>query len=221
MPVSLADRHQRVPLVPFFPADIRVVIIAWLISECLDGREENHVPKLINVHQPQQAMQLAQEYVKTYILMPSSLLGLICMVGAIGGLGYQWFSTEGYAFDTFYQSSGLFISGVGLGALQTLYQRHLLREFPEVLAARMKEGLNRQRGTLTKRSEATTIKHPGRQFVPLAYLLGTMALVGGTIAASVYGRVSMVPALLMPWAGFYWARLFLWRRVIKVGKTER
>lgn len=191
------------------------------ISECLDDRKENHVPKLINVHHPQHAMQLAQEYVKTYILMPSGLLGLICMIGAIGGLGYQWFSTEGYTFDTFYQSSGLFISGVGLGALQTLYQRHLLREFPEVLAARMKEGLNRQRGTLTKRSEATTIKHPGRQFVPLAYLLGATALIGGTIAASVYGRVNMVSALLMPWAGFYWARLFLWRRVIKVGKTER
>ena len=198
-----------------------MVIIACFVSECLDDREENHVPKLINVHQPQHAMQLAQEYVKTYILMPSGLLSLICMIGAVGGLGYQWLSTDSYTWDTFYQSSGLFISGIGLGALQTLYQRYLLRKFPEVLAARMKEGLNRQRGTLTKRSEATTIEHPGRQFVPLAYLLGAMALIGGTIAASVYGRVSIVPALLMPWAGFYWARLFLWRRVIKVGKPER
>ncbi|MDF0675404.1 MAG: hypothetical protein P0120_13865 [Nitrospira sp.] len=195
--------------------------MATLTSGCLDDREENQVPKLINVHHPQQAMQLAQEYVKTYILMPSSLLGLICMIGAIGGLGYQWLSTKGYTFETFYQSSGLFLSGVGLGTLQTLYQRHLLREFPEVLAARMKEGLNRQRGTLKKRSDATTIKHPGRQFVPLAYLLGAMVLIGGTIAAYVYGSVSIVPALLMPWAGFYWTRLFLWRRVIKVGKPER
>jgi len=178
------------------------------------------VAKLINVHHPQQAMQLAQEYVKTYILMPSGLLGLICMIGAIGGLGHQWLSTGDYTFGTFYQSSGLFISGVSLGALQTLYQRHLLREFPEVLAARMKEGLNRQRGTLKKRSDATTIKHPGRQFVPLAYLLGAMILIGGTIAAYVYGSVNIVPALLMPWAGFYWARLFLWRRVIKLGKTQ-
>lgn len=113
------------------------------------------------------------------------------------------------------------MSGVGLGAAQTLYQRYLLREFPEVLAARMKEGLGRQRGKLKKRSDATTIEHPGRQFVPLAYLFGVMMLVGGTIATSVYGRVSMVPAILMPWAGFYWARLFLWRRVIQVEKAER
>ncbi len=177
------------------------------------------MPKLINVHHPEHTMQLAQGYVKTYILMPSGLLGLICMIGAIGGLGYQWLAIDSYSLSTFYHSSVLFMSGVGLGAAQTLYQRYLLREFPEVLAARMKEGLNRQRGTLKKRSDATTIKHPGRQFVPLAYLLGVVVLIGGAIAASTYGRVNMIPALLMPLAGFYWVRLFLWRRVIKVEKA--
>ena len=178
------------------------------------------MPKLINIHHPEHTMQLAQGYVKTYILMPSGLLGLICMIGAIGGLGYQWLGIDSYSLSTFYQSSALFMSGVGLGAAQTLYQRYLLREFPEVLAARMKEGLNRQRGTLKKRSDATTIKHPGRQFVPLAYLLGAVVLIGGAIAASTYGRVNMIPALLMPLAGFYWVRLFLWRRVIKVEKGK-
>ena len=195
-----------------------MVIMSRLTSECLKGPKGNHMPKLINVHHPQHTMQQAQEYVKTYILMPSGLLGLVCVIGAVGGLRYQWLSADSYTWDTFSQSSGLFMSGVGLGAAQTLYQRYLLREFPEVLAARMKEGLNRQRGTLKKRSEATTIEHPGRQFVPLAYLLGVMMLIGGTIAASAYGRVGMIPAILMPWAGFYWARLFLWRRVIKVEK---
>jgi hypothetical protein len=47
-----------------------------------------------------------------------------------------------------------------------------------------------------------------------------MILIGGAIAASAYGRVNMFPALLMPLAGFYWARLFLWRRVIKVEKIR-
>lgn len=196
-----------------------MVIMATLTSECLDDHKRNHVPKLINVHHPQHTMQQAQGYIKTHVLLPSGLLGLICMIGAIGGLGYQWLAIDGYSLSTFYHSSALFMSGIGLGVLQTLYQRYLLREFPEVLAARMKEGLNRQRGTLKKRSDATTIEHPGRQFIPLAYVLGTMILIGGTIAASAYGQVSMVPALLMPWAGFYWIRLFLWRRVIKVEKA--
>lgn len=187
--------------------------------ECILVHEKGIlVPKLITVHQPQQTMEHAQEYVKTYILLPSGFLGLVCVVGAVGGLAYQWFATDSYSWDTFYQSSGLLISGFGLGAAQTLYQRYLLREFPEVLAARMKEGLNRQRGKIQKRAEATTIEHPGRQFIPLAYVLGSLLLVGETIGATVYGRVSMVPALLMPWAGFYWSRLFLWRRVINVPK---
>ncbi len=176
------------------------------------------VPKLVTVHQSQEMMHHAQEYVKTYILLPSGLLGLVSVIGAVGGLGYQWLSTDSYSWDTFYQSSGLFMSGVGMGAAQTLYQRYLLREFPEVLAARMKEGLNRQKGKLKKRSEATTIEHPGRQFIPLAYVLGVALLVGGTIVASAYGHVETVAALFMPWAGFYWARLFLWRRVINFAK---
>ena len=198
-----------------------MVIMHTLTSEYLDYCEGNHVPKLINVQHPQQTMQQAQEYVKTYILMPSGLLGLICVIGAVGGLGYQWLATDSYSWDTFYQSSALFMSGVGLGVAQTLYQRYLLREFPEVLAARMREGLSRQRGTLKKRSDATTIEHPGRQFVPLAYLFGGLLLIGGTIAAFAYERVSIVPAILMPWAGYYWARLFLWRRMIKLGKVEK
>lgn len=176
------------------------------------------MPKLITVHHPQQTMQQALEYVKTYILFPSGFLGLVCLVGSVGGLGYQLLGTDSYTWDTFFQSSGLFLSGIGLGAAQTLYQRYLLREFPEVLAARMRDGLNRQKGKLKKQSAAPDIEHAGRQLIPLAYGMGILLLVGSAIAAFSYGRVHMIPAILMPWAGFYWAKMFLWRRVITVAK---
>lgn len=176
------------------------------------------MPKLITVHDPQQTTQQALEYVKTYILFPSGFLGLVCLVGSVGGLGYQLFATDSYTWDTFYQSSGLFLSGIGLGAAQTLYQRYLLREFPEVLAARMQDGLNRRKGKLKKPSVAPDIEHAGRQLIPLAYSVGILLLVGSAIAAFSYGRVHMIPAILMPWAGFYWAKMFLWRRVITVAK---
>jgi hypothetical protein len=189
---------------------------AWPATGALTELEGNTVPKLVTVDHPQQTMQQAQEYVKTYILMPSGLLGLICLIGSVGGLGYQLLATDSYTWDTFYQSSGLFLSGTGLGAAQTLYQRYLLKEFPNVLAARMRQGLNRQKGKVKKGSEPPDIDHPGRQLVPFVYVLGTVLLVGSAIAAFSYGRVQMIPALLMPWAGFYWARLFLWRRVIKM-----
>lgn len=178
------------------------------------------MPKLINVHQPQQTTQQALEYVKMHILMPSGFLGLICLVGGVGGLGYQWFATDTYTWDTFYQSSGLFLSGIGLGAGHTLYQRYLFREFPEVLAARMKQRLERMKGRLKKRSEPSDFDHPGRQLVPIAYVAGITLLLGSSIAAFAYGGVHSVPALLLPWAGYYWARLFLWRRVITVQKVK-
>ncbi len=176
------------------------------------------MPKLISVRDPQDTLTQAQEYVKNYILLPSGMLGLVCLLGAVGGLGYQLLAADSYTWDTFYQSSGLFLSGIGLGAAQTLYHRYLLREFPDVLAARMKQGLNRRKGNIKKTIDVPDIQHSGRQLIPIAYLLGIIILVGSAIAAFSYGRVDMVPALLMPWAGFYWAKMFLWRRVINVAK---
>jgi len=34
------------------------------------------------------------------------------------------------------------------------------------------------------------------------------------VMAITQGQVNPFPAFLTPWAGFYWAKLFLWRRVI-------
>jgi hypothetical protein len=74
---------------------------------------------------------------------------------------------------------------------------------------------SKQRGK-AKREGGTpvSIDHPGRRLIPAAYLAGMAFLIGSSIAALLYGQVDPVPAFLMPWAGFYWAKLFLWRRVI-------
>ena len=171
--------------------------------------------RLVTVHRSEQIMQQAHQYVKTYILFPSGLAGLICLIGGVGGLGYQLMVTGNYTWDTFYQSSGLIALGVVIGVAQTRYHQYLLGRFPEVLAARMRLASVKQRAKAKKESQPVTIDHPGRQLIPLAYVAGMTILVGGAIAAFMYGRVSLVPALLMPWAGFYWARLFFWRRAIK------
>ncbi|TKS61900.1 MAG: hypothetical protein EWM72_00025 [Nitrospira sp.] len=175
------------------------------------------MPRLITVHRPEQIIQQAHEYVKSYILFPSGLVGLICLIGGVGGLGYQLIATDSYTWDTFYQSSSLIVLGVALGVAQTQYHQYLLRRFPEVLAARMRRVSTKQRGKAKKEPQPVTIDHPGRQFIPLAYVAGLTILVGSAVAVVLYGQVNIVPALLMPWAGFYWARLFFWRRVVKMG----
>ncbi|MBH0198174.1 MAG: hypothetical protein HP497_01985 [Nitrospira sp.] len=176
------------------------------------------MPKLITAHHPEQVAQQAREYVRTFILFPSGIVGLFCLVGGIGGLGYQWLATDTYSWTTFSASSTLIVVGLALGIGQTLYHRFIFGQFPEVLAARMsarmKQRMGGSRGRQKKETPAPSIEHPGRQLIPVAYLLGVALLVGCGVAAIVYGQVHPIPALLMPWAGFYWAKLFLWRRVI-------
>jgi hypothetical protein len=73
-----------------------------------------------------------------------------------------------------------------------------------------------RRGTKAKREpQVMTINHAGRGFVPLVYAGGAAILLGSALAAVAYGQVGTVAALLLPWAGFFWARLFLWRKVVK------
>lgn len=173
------------------------------------------MPRLIAVQSPEKIIQQAHEYVKSYILFPSGLVGLICLIGGVGGLGYQLIATDSYTWATFYQSSGLIALGVVMGVAQTRYHQYLLRRYPEVLAARMRQASTKQGARAKKESQVTTIDHPGRPLLPLAYMAGITILFGSGLLASMYGQVSVVPALLMPWAGFYWARLFFWRSVVK------
>ena len=49
--------------------------------------------RLITIRRPEQITQQAQEYVKSYILLPSGLVGLLCLIGGVGGLGYQLIAT--------------------------------------------------------------------------------------------------------------------------------
>lgn len=170
------------------------------------------MPKLITVQRPEQITKQAQDYVKTYILIPSGLVGLVSMLGGVAGLGYQLFATDEYTWETFLQSTGLIALGAALGFAQSLYHSYLLRAFPEVLASRIRSATATKKGKKGgKDGEVPQLDHQGRQFVSSAYLLGTAVLLGAAWLAISRGQVMMVPAILLPWAGFYWARLFFWR----------
>lgn len=175
--------------------------------------------KLVTVRRPEEIQHQAVEYVKSYILFPSGLVGLICLVGGVGGLGYQLLAGDDYTWDTFYQSSALLTLGALLGLAQTRYQQYLFRTFPEVLAARARRASMRfggkQSGKTKKDTQSLAIRHPGREWVPVGYTVGMALLIGSALAAALYGKVTPVPALFMPWAGFHWARLFFWRKVVR------
>lgn len=168
------------------------------------------MPKLITVQRPEHTTRQAQDYVKTYILIPSGLVGLVSMLGGVAGLGYQLFATDQYTWQTFLQSTGLIALGAALGFAQSRCHFYLLQTFPEVLAARIRSATKKGKKAV-KKEEVPQLVHPGKQFVSLAYLLGTGLLLGMSWLATSMGQVMIVPAILLPWAGFYWARLFFWR----------
>ncbi|SLM49685.1 conserved membrane protein of unknown function [Nitrospira japonica] len=172
------------------------------------------MPKLVTVWRKDDILSQAKHYVRSYILLPSGILGLVCMLGGIGGLGYQFVTGGSYTWNTFVASSGLLILGGLCGAAQTVYHRHLLSTVPEVFAARMRAIVSRpgKKGKADPQHEE--VRHTGRALVPFAYVIGAGSLFAGSIWAFQSGWVEAIPAVLMPWAGFYWGKLLLWRGIV-------
>lgn len=173
------------------------------------------MPKLVTTWREQDIQTQARHYVRSYILFPSGLLGMVCMLGGIGSLGYQLIASSTYTWVTFMASSGLLLIGGILGAMQTKYHRYLLATVPEVFAARIRSAVKGNQKKKKNEPAIPDIEHPGRKLVPLWYLLGTMLLFAASAWGMLYGAMNALPAILMPWAGFYWGKLFLWRGVIK------
>lgn len=172
--------------------------------------------KLVTVWRDDEIRAQARQYVRSYILFPSGVLGLVSMLGGVGGLAYQLVGSSSYTSTTFLASTALLLFGGLFGWGQTRYHRYLLDRIPHVFAARIRSAVHgQQRKKHRVDPRETAINHPGRSLVPFAYVTGVLALVGASALAYTKGGVEVVPAALMPWAGFYWGKLFFWRGIIQ------
>lgn len=171
--------------------------------------------KIITAQRKENVTQLAENYIRTYILFPSGLLGLLAMIIGILALVYQLF-VETYDEWTFIKSSGLMLAGILLGWGQTRYHRYLFRAFPEFWASRMRSSTSRgvQRLKKVKVSAEVELQHAGRSLVPVAYTLGIGGLIGLSAWSFNSGSLDYMAAFALPWAGFFWGKLFTWRSVI-------
>jgi hypothetical protein len=176
------------------------------------------MPKLVTVKQFEDIAERAKDYVKAYILFPSGILGLISMVTGTAALGYQLIATESYTWATFWISSALLVFGGCVGWGQTRYHQYILHHYPDVFAARMKPVAAKRSGRSRKESIVPTPRAPGSKWIPLAYLAGMGLLFAASSAGMQMGQVHPVAAYLMPWGGFFWAKLYFWRAVIKEGR---
>ncbi len=173
------------------------------------------MPKLVTVLRPEKIEEQARYYIRSHILLPAGMVGLVCMIGGVGSLGYQLLVNHTYSWLTFLSSSALLVVGALCGWAHARYHRYLFASFPEVYAARMRTAVAQRSKKAKADPEVPSIEHPGRGFVPVISIAGAALIFGASAAAIVRGDLDPLPALLMPWAGFYWAKLFSWRGVVE------
>jgi len=119
-----------------------------------------------------------------------------------------------YSWVTFLTSSILLAVGALCGFGQARYHRYLFTAFPEVYAARMRTAVAQRNKKTKAEPEVPSIEHPGRAFVTAISIAGAALIFGASAAAIVRGDLDPLPAMLVPWAGFYWAKLFSWRGIV-------
>ncbi len=176
------------------------------------GYDDTHMPKIITSRRQEGEADKAREYIRAHILFPSGILGLIFIISGTASLGYQFF-VETYSWHTFLESTALLVIGGTLGWGLTRYQKFILLDYPEYFANRMKT-FARTKRRRSKR-EAPSVSHRGRGLVPLGYLLGILLLLAASALSALFGHVYYTAAFLLPWAGFFWAKLFFWRGVMR------
>lgn len=177
------------------------------------------MPKIITAKRAENEVEKAREYVKVHILFPAGVLGLIAMLAGVFALIYQ-FVVETYNWRTFLESSGLIVAGGVLGWVQTRYHQYVLREYPRLFASRLRAPRLGQK-RVKKELQARTAEHPGQKLVPWLYMLGIGLLLAASIVGWRVGPLDYIAAFFLPWAGFFWAKLFFWRRVLPQGKSQK
>jgi len=172
------------------------------------------MPKLVTVLQPEKIDEQARYYVRSHILLPAGTIGLVCLVGGVGSLGYQLLVNHTYSWVTFLTSSVLLAVGALCGFAQARYHRYLFTAFPEVYAAKMRTAVAQRTRKARAAPEVPAIEHPGRGFVTAISIAGAALIFGSSALAIIYGELDLIPAVFVPWAAFYWAKLFSWRGVV-------
>ena len=171
------------------------------------------MPKIITAHHHETEQEKAREYVKTFILFPSSLLGLIFMVAGGAAVLYQFF-TMSYGWRTFLETTALLVLGGVLGWAQTRYHRYVFANHPDHFAARVRSFARRGQKRGRKEAPSVPLEHRGRRYVPFAYAAGVLLIVAAASAVSMTGHSYALSAFFLPWAGFFWAKMFFWRGVL-------
>ena len=169
------------------------------------------MPKFITVKKAENERQQAAQYLKTSLVYPSALMGLIGLVLGYGGVIYLMIIGKPM-MELLSASLVLLTSGLLLGLLQAFYQHYLFRSHHEVFSDRVHRNKLRMSGQVKKIGDPVTAKHTGRWAVPYIYLIGWAGFVSLVILHA--EKLNYFSSIFLVLAGFHNARFFYLKRLI-------
>jgi hypothetical protein len=169
------------------------------------------LPKIITSRHRESETERARQYIKSRLMMPTIPLGMVTLLAGYGSLAFMWFQDQ-LSGQAVLVSSALFLAGVLVGWGQVRYERYLIRACPEYLARKHKVLESAKEYKRLKRDSASGgPHHRGRQLVLPAYALGVIAMLALSVAF--VDQVGIYPAFFLPWAGYFNAKVILWREL--------
>ena len=169
------------------------------------------MPKFVTVKKAENERQQAAQYLKTSLVYPSALMGLIGLVFGYGGVIYLMIRGRPMV-ELLTTSLILLSSGLLLGLLQALYQHYLFRSHQEVFSDRIHRSKLRLSGRVKKIGDPVRAEHKGRWAIPYIYLAGWAGFVSLVILHA--EKLNYFSAIFLVLAGFHNARFFYLKRLI-------
>lgn len=169
--------------------------------------------RVVTARRAESERQKAIQYIKTSIIYPSALLGLISLVLGYGALIYLLFKGR-FLASVVLDSFVLLGVGILLGWLQYFYQRFLFENHPEYYAERRRRTELLRAGQARKLDVLEKPNHKGRRIIPYIYL---GAFVGAVAMVITYAtRLNTLSAVFLLLAGLYNVRFFFWKRKLRL-----
>ena len=169
------------------------------------------MPKIVTARRRENEKDRARLYLKSRLIMPTFPLGAATLVA---GYGYMLLFLSPLTTGMVLGSTILLLFGALWGWCHTRYERYLLSACPEYLARKQKLfDATRDYKRVSRELPAHGPLHPGRRLALIWYAVGGSSMIGITVYY--LDQMGAVPALLLPWAGYFNAKIIFLRDLLR------
>lgn len=169
------------------------------------------MPKIVTARRLENERDRARRYLKSRLIMPTFPLGAAALVA---GYGYMLLFLNTLTTGILLGSTILLLFGAMWGWCHTRYERYLLSACPEYFARKQKLfDAAKDYKRVSRDLPGHGPLHPGRQLALAGYAVGVGSMLGMT--GYYLDQVGVIPALFLPWAGYFNAKMIFFRDLLR------